>query len=214
MLSDQTIDYTMANGTAINNGSIVLRVDYNKRSFLFTGDVQYAAQKKIIETKGSSISNIDVLKVPHHGHTNSVYGNTGHSENYELFAKVNPVISIVQCGIRNTSVSLPTNRVLKDLSMSDVYTTKNQGNIVIECDGNYINVKIKNEIVHGFVKGDINGDGKITPSDYVMARRQILGTLSLKGNGRVTADINGDGKISPSDYVLIRRHILGTYHIQ
>lgn len=214
VLSDQTIDYTMANGTAINNGSIVLRVDYNKRSFLFTGDVQYAAQKKIIETKGSSISNIDVLKVPHHGHTNSVYGNTGHSENYELFAKVNPVISIVQCGIRNTSVSLPTNRVLKDLSMSDVYTTKNQGNIVIECDGNYINVKIKNEIVHGFVKGDINGDGKITPSDYVMVRRQILGTLSLKGNGRVTADINGDGKISPSDYVLIRRHILGTYHIQ
>ena len=72
------------------------RQDYNKRSFLFTGDVQYAAQKKIIETKGSSISNIDVLKVPHHGHTNSVYGNTGHSENYELFAKVNPVISIVQ----------------------------------------------------------------------------------------------------------------------
>ena len=55
---------------------------------------------------------------------------------------------------------------------------------------------------------------KVTPSDYVMARRQILGTLSLKGNGRVTADINGDGKISPSDYVLIRRHILGTYHIQ
>ena len=47
-----------------------------------------------------------------------------------------------------------------------------------------------------------------------MARRQILGTLTLTGNGRITADINGDGKVTPSDYVLIRRHILGTYQIQ
>lgn len=216
ILSNQSTDYSTisGNGNVDNNGSLVIRVDYGKRSFLFTGDIQVAAQQQLIENNSSKISNIDVLKVPHHGHTNNDFSVSTHSGNYDFFLKVNPVISIVQCGVKNTSVTIPTNKVKNDLSMSDIYTTKDQGHIVLECDGEHINVKYKNSITHAFVKGDINGDGKITPSDYVMARRQILGTLTLSGNGRFTADINGDGKVTPSDYVLIRRHILGTYQIK
>lgn len=216
ILSQQSTDYSTisGNGDADNNGSLVIRLDYGKRSFLFTGDIQVAAQQQLIQNNPSAISGIDILKVPHHGHTNNDFGVSSHSGNYEFFAKTNPVVSIVQCGTTNTSVTIPTQKVRNDLSMSDIYTTKSNGNIVLECDGKHIDIKYKNSISHAFVTGDINGDGKITPSDYVMARRQILGTLTLTGNGRVTADINGDGKVTPSDYVLIRRHILGTYHIQ
>ncbi len=216
VLSDQSTDYSTisGNGDADNNGSLVIRVDYGKRSFLLTGDIQVAAQQQLMKNNPNAISNIDVLKVPHHGHTNNDFSVSSHSGNYEFFLKVNPVISIVQCGTTNTSVTIPTNKVKNDLSMSDIYTTKDHGNIVLECDGQHIDIKYKNSVYHAFVTGDINGDGKITPSDYVMARRQILGTLTLTGNGRITADINGDGKVTPSDYVLIRRHILGTYQIQ
>ena len=214
VLSDQTKDYSTTSGDSTNNGSVVLRLDYGQRSFLFTGDAQVAAQKNLIDNKASLISNVDVLKVPHHGHTNNDFGVSEHSGNYNFFVKTNPVISIVQSGIHNTSSAIPTAKVRKDLSMSDIYTTKDQGNIILECDGEHIDVRYENSTIHTFVKGDINGDGKITPSDYVMARRQILGTLTLNGNGRITADINGDGKVTPSDYVLIRRHILGTYQIK
>lgn len=213
ILTDQSKDYSTISGDSTNNGSLVIRLDYGQRSFLFTGDAQVAAQNDLIQNKSNSISNVDVLKVPHHGHTNNDFDVSEHSGNYNFFVKVNPVISVVQCGVKNTSVTLPTNKVKNDLSMSDIYSTKEKGNIVLVCDGKHIDIQYKETTVHAFVKGDINGDGKITPSDYVMARRQILGTVSLTGNGRYGADINGDGKISPSDYVLIRRHILGTYHI-
>lgn len=58
------------------------------------------------------------------------------------------------------------------------------------------------------VKGDVNGDGKISPSDYVLVKNSILGKKVFNEFEQVIADVNNDGKISPSDYVLIKRQIL------
>lgn len=57
--------------------------------------------------------------------------------------------------------------------------------------------------------GDVNLDGKITPSDYVMVKNHIMGTSKLSGNKLSAADMNGDGNISPADYVLIKNTIMG-----
>ncbi len=54
--------------------------------------------------------------------------------------------------------------------------------------------------------GDINGDGKINPTDYIALRKSLLSGIALPKN---TADINGDGKINSADYVALRMHILG-----
>ena len=59
------------------------------------------------------------------------------------------------------------------------------------------------------VKGDANGDGGISISDYTLARLDILGLKVLGGVSRTAADINGDGSISISDYTLMRLDILG-----
>ena len=59
------------------------------------------------------------------------------------------------------------------------------------------------------VKGDVNGDGKITSSDYVLIKNHIMGIKLLNENSQKNADYNGDGKVTSSDYVLIKNYIMG-----
>ena len=62
-----------------------------------------------------------------------------------------------------------------------------------------------------YVKGDINGDGKLTSVDYAMLKRYILGTYTLTKEQLERADITGDGHITSKDYAMLKRIILGTY---
>ncbi|TYQ18192.1 UNVERIFIED_CONTAM: lysophospholipase L1-like esterase [Acetivibrio alkalicellulosi] len=55
--------------------------------------------------------------------------------------------------------------------------------------------------------GDLNGDGLIDSSDYILLRRYILGVTDSLQN-RAAADLNGDGLIDSIDVVLLRRYIL------
>ena len=57
-------------------------------------------------------------------------------------------------------------------------------------------------------KGDVNGDGQVSPGDYVLIKNHILGTTKLNENQKKAADVNGDGQISPGDYVLVKNNIL------
>ena len=57
-------------------------------------------------------------------------------------------------------------------------------------------------------KGDVNGDGKITSSDYVLIKNHIMGTSSLSSTAQQSADYNEDGKITSSDYVLVKNYIM------
>lgn len=58
------------------------------------------------------------------------------------------------------------------------------------------------------IKGDVNGDGQISPSDYVLIKNYILGSAVLNEAQKKVADVNGDGQISPGDYVLVKNNIL------
>ena len=64
------------------------------------------------------------------------------------------------------------------------------------------------------VKGDTNGDGKITLSDLANIRLHLLGKFVLKDNNSLGADTNKDGKISLNDLANVRLHLLGLYTIK
>ena len=67
----------------------------------------------------------------------------------------------------------------------------------------------------GYVKlGDVNGDEKISISDYTMIRLNILGLSTLSDQQKLAADVNGDAKISITDYTMVRLHILGLSPIE
>lgn len=55
--------------------------------------------------------------------------------------------------------------------------------------------------------GDVNGDGKISPADYVKVKNKITGASSMNAITEKAADVNRDDKISPADYVKIKNQI-------
>ncbi len=61
--------------------------------------------------------------------------------------------------------------------------------------------------------GDVNEDGNIDKSDYLLIKRYCFDTASLSGSQMITADINDDGYITKEDYILLKRHCFGTYSI-
>jgi len=64
------------------------------------------------------------------------------------------------------------------------------------------------------IKGDNNGDGKVSSADVLFAQRHIINTYTLSGAYLDGADINGDGKISSVDVLYMQRCIVGTYTIK
>ena len=64
-----------------------------------------------------------------------------------------------------------------------------------------------------FMRGDTNGDGKISLIDLANVQRHLLGLMKLTGDNFTAADTNGDGKISLIDLANIQRHLLGLINL-
>lgn len=60
------------------------------------------------------------------------------------------------------------------------------------------------------VLGDINSDGKISASDYLLIKRQVIGSMNLEGIFYQAALIRGKEKPEAVDCVVVKRYILGT----
>ncbi len=72
-------------GTAINNDSLVLRVQGRARSFLFTGDIGAEAMEDILHL-GRHIKS-DVLSIPHHGRRSAAL--------YTFIRAVSPEVAVI-----------------------------------------------------------------------------------------------------------------------
>ncbi len=59
------------------------------------------------------------------------------------------------------------------------------------------------------VKGDTNGDGKVTPADSTIALRTYVGLNSISDVEKLAGDLNGDGKITPADSTIVLRAYVG-----
>lgn len=56
--------------------------------------------------------------------------------------------------------------------------------------------------------GDANGDGNITPLDYVKIKNNIMNITKLEEIYNIAGDVNRDGNITPLDYVKVKNHIM------
>ncbi len=77
---DQPGDYD------INDGSIVFKLSYGSRAFLFTGDISFRVEEVLV---GSDIRS-DVLKVPHHG--------SRYSSSSAFIEEVGPLFAVFSSG--------------------------------------------------------------------------------------------------------------------
>lgn len=113
-----------------NDNSMILRLDYGERSFLFTGDAEEGEEESLL-TVCSDQLDADVLKVGHHGSANSTS---------EAFVQaVTPQVAVISASADN-SFGHPTPSVITRLKENGaiVYSTHEMGSVTLICDGKTI----------------------------------------------------------------------------
>ncbi len=112
-----------------NNNSIVIKLTYGERSFLFSGDAEEPEETSILASECDLSA--DVLKVGHHG------SKTSTSQDY--LSAIDPTYAVISCGAGN-EYHHPHGSTLNELREAGIqlFRTDEQGTITITCDGETI----------------------------------------------------------------------------
>lgn len=65
------------------------------------------------------------------------------------------------------------------------------------------------QISSGTSLGDVNGDGGIKASDYLVIKDSIMNQVVLSDQQAYRADVKVDGEIKASDYLMVKDYIMG-----
>lgn len=114
----------------LNNNSAVWKLTFGDTVFLFTGDIERAAEADLVKNE---YLKADVLKVAHHG--------SDTSSTQEFLQAVAPKYAVISCGAGNP-YGHPSAQTLERLSQvgADIYRTDEYGTVVLESDGSKITV--------------------------------------------------------------------------
>ena len=112
-----------------NNSSLIIRIVYGEKSFLFMGD---AKGERIKEYNGTDPKECTVIKMPYHG--NYVPGLD------DLLKKTRPKYAVITSS-KDEKEAEETNQTLKDHNVQ-IYKTR-KGRVIIETDGKDISVTQK-----------------------------------------------------------------------
>ena len=122
-----------------NDTSIVLMVDFLETRFLFTGDMETAAENDMMDYwEGRMDWNVDVLKVGHHG--------SDTSSGYRFVYETDPEYAMISVGEGN-SYGHPNESVLSRYSDAGIpmFRTDELGTILAVTDGYEITVTWENQ---------------------------------------------------------------------
>jgi competence protein ComEC len=146
-----------------NDASIVVRLTYGNKRFLFTGDAEEAAWRQMIEASRNGLR-ADLLKAAHHGSSNG-------TTDYVLDA-VRPEFVTISCAIGN-DYHHPHPRVARLLqerqSQIKPYRTDLQGTITATCDGNSI---------------EMSTERQVAPDRLYLTGDEAAGKVASDGGGR------------------------------
>ena len=124
------IIYNGENEEDINNSSLIMKLTYKNKSFLFTGDTTKEVEEKILDKDINS----NLLKVSHHG------SNDASSANF--LVNVHPEYAIISVG-KDNDYYHPHKVTLDKLNRlgTKVYRTDQDGPIIVKSDGENINIE-------------------------------------------------------------------------
>ncbi len=119
----------------LNDYSIVLKVTYKEKSFIFTGDAEKTSEKEICRKFGNELK-ADVLKLGHHGSSSSTTN--------EFLNLVDPSICVITAG-KNNKYGHPHKETMDKINKRNikVLRTDEDSHIIIKTDGEKININSK-----------------------------------------------------------------------
>ena len=113
-----------------NDNSNVIYTELSGYKFMFMGDAGVEKEKDILNKY--NISDIDVLKVGHHGSKTS--------SSKEFINEINPKYSIISVG-KNNRYDHPNKEVLSNLEDSKIYRTDQNGSIMFEINNSKLKIE-------------------------------------------------------------------------
>ena len=113
-----------------NDNSNVIYFIVNNYKFLLMGDAGVDKEKDILDEY--DLSDIDVLKVGHHGSKTS--------SSKEFINEINPKYGIISVG-NNNRYGHPNKEVLNNLEDSKIYRTDKQGSIMFKIKNNKLKIE-------------------------------------------------------------------------
>ena len=113
-----------------NDNSNVIYTELNGYKFMFMGDAGIEKEKDILNKY--KISNVDVLKVGHHG------SKTSSSKTF--INEINPKYSVISVG-KNNRYGHPNREVLNNLEQSKIYRTDQDGSIMFKIKNNKLKIE-------------------------------------------------------------------------
>ena len=113
-----------------NDNSNVIYTEINGYKFMFMGDAGIEKERNILAKY--NITDVDVLKVGHHG------SKTSSSESF--IDDMNPKYSIISVG-KNNRYGHPNKEVLNNLSNSKIYRTDQDGSIMFKIKNNKLKIE-------------------------------------------------------------------------
>ena len=139
----------------VNDESLVLQLWHGRHRFLFTGDIEKAAEAAL----SARIGKATVVKVPHHG---------SHSSSTEPFVRaLQAEVAVIPCGPDNR-YRHPRPQTVHAWAASALYRTDTDGAIEITSDGEHLSIR------------RFTPDGRWEPIDRQPARPSALRGISLR----------------------------------
>ena len=113
-----------------NDNSNVIYTKLNEYKFMLMGDAGVTTEKEILNKY--NLSDIDVLKVGHHGSRTS--------SDKEFINEINPKYSIISVG-KNNRYGHPNKEVLNTLENSKIYRTDQEDSIMFKIKNNKLEIE-------------------------------------------------------------------------
>lgn len=149
-----------------------------------------ASKLSIVNTGGTVLSKAGLYSVG-----NNVYG-------FKVGSNVSSIVNTIQSTSPGALISI------KDKSGKVITNATIATNMSITIKENNVN---KTYTV--VIRGDTNGDGRISALDYAIIKNDILKISRLSGAYALAADVNKDNKISTMDYAFVKNQILNISNI-
>ncbi|MEG0744587.1 MAG: dockerin type I domain-containing protein [Erysipelotrichaceae bacterium] len=195
----------------LNNYSLLYRVFINNngwQEWKFNGETAGDSNSYVTAIEFVLIKNDDIKPLTNEMNSSFAHHNIKLNENYLTgfpIKETNNVFRIIQSLKNNDQYSV------------NLYDSNNQ---MIHVDENtmmktgyqlLVSTRDNTHRVYHFnvvVRGDVNGDGKITSMDYALVKNDILNISKLSAASYVAGDVDGNKKIRSMDYALIKNDIL------
>ena len=105
---------------------------------------------------------------------------------------------------------------IKEKNPNKTITVKKQDGTVVETGniGTGYSITIDNTTYTAIKLGDVNGDGLVRSTDYMIIKNCIMEVTNLSEIEKIAADVNKDGLVRSTDYMTIKNYIMEVSNIE